>query len=336
MSRENRDPNSETKYFLSEKEREMKKILTCLLVLGLILNSSLAYAEWPEQPIKLVVSFSPGGGTDITARTLAPLLEKELGGEIVVINRPGAAGETGHRFVAKAKTDGYTMGILNIPPAITIPITRDADFTLDDFMPVANLIEDPSALSVAVDSPFKTLNDLVAYARENPAAVTVATNGVGTDDHFAVIYLERAAGIDLTPVPFPGSGPSRTALLGGHVTAAAINLGGMMPYHKKVNILAHFGKKRTELAVRIPTAAESGWNAFMNSERGLVFPAGVPAEIVEKTAAAVEKVVNSATWKESLKEQYTEYNYMGPAEFAKHLDELDKNYRQLWKENPWK
>ncbi len=302
---------------------------------ALALATSAAQAEWPERPINLIVSYGAGGSTDATARTLAPLLEKELHASIVVVNKPGAAGETGHLAMAQAAPDGYTMGILNIPPAITIPITRKARFAIDDFTPVANLIEDPSAFSVAKESQFKSLADLVTYAKANPTAVTVATTGVGTDDHLAIVYFEQATGTKLTSVPFPGDGQARIALIGGHVTMAAINLGAMMPYTEKVQVLGQFGHKRADLAPDVPTVEESGWKVYMTSERGLVFPKGVPQEIVKKTAAAVEKVAKSEAWKSALKAQFTVENYMGPEEFAKHLKELDGDYRALWAKNPW-
>jgi tripartite-type tricarboxylate transporter receptor subunit TctC len=314
----------------------MRTIRTALLTtVAAIAFGTTAHAEWPEQTVNLIVSYSPGGGTDTTARTLAPLLEEELGTDVVVVNRPGAGGETGHTAIATAEPDGYTMGILNIPPAITIPITRDARFTLEDFNPLANLIQDPSAFSVANDSPFESLADMVAYAKENPASVTVAITGVGTDDHLAVVYFEQAAGIDLTPVPFPGSGPARIALMGGHVSMAAINLGGMMPYTDKVRILAHLGDERTDLAPDVPTVKESGWDVTMKSERGIVFPAGVPQEIVDKAAAAVERAATSDAWKAKLNEQFTVFNYMDADAFAAHLSDLDTSYRALWDENPW-
>ena len=136
------------------------------------------------------------------------MLEAELGQSVVVVNRPGAGGEVGHTAIAQAQADGYTIGILNIPPMLTIPITRDAAFTADDFIPVAGLVRDPSALSVHANSPFQTLDELVAFAKENPGAVTVGTTGVGTDDHLAMRYFADAAGIKLTHVPFAGGGPA--------------------------------------------------------------------------------------------------------------------------------
>lgn len=302
---------------------------------SVLMGTSMAHADWPEKPIKLIVSYSAGGGTDTTARILAPMLEDKLGTDVVVVNRPGAAGETGHTAIADAKPDGYTMGIFNIPPAITIPITRDAGFTLDNFEPVTDLIIDPSGISVAKNSQFENLGELVAYAKENPAAVTVATTGVGTDDHLAVVALEEAAGIDLTPVPFPGSGPARTGLLGGHVSAAAINLGGMMPYTDKVRILAHFSQERSDLAPDVPTAKEQGWDVDMGSERGLVFPAGVSQEVVDKTVKAVEEIAHSEAWKQALEKQFTGENYMGPADFEAHIEELNERYRETWKNDPW-
>lgn len=136
------------------------------LALSVMLAAAPAWAEWPEKSIELIVAYSPGGGTDITARVLQPLLEKELGQKVVVINRPGAGGEIGHAALANAKADGYTMGIVNIPPMLTIPITRKASFATDDIQPVAGLVQDPSALSVPASSPFLTLDELVAFAKK--------------------------------------------------------------------------------------------------------------------------------------------------------------------------
>ena len=119
-----------------------KKTLVSLclfLALGLILTASQSWADYPEKPIKLIVSFSAGGGSDLTARTLVPFWEKELGGKIVVINKPGSSGEVGHTAVAMAKPDGYTLGLCNLPPMVTLPIERPTKFTLDSFDLIGNL-----------------------------------------------------------------------------------------------------------------------------------------------------------------------------------------------------
>ena len=294
-------------------------------------------AEWPEKPINLIVAYSPGGGTDVTARTLQPMLEAELGQSVVVVNRPGAGGEVGHTAIAQAQADGYTIGILNIPPMLTIPITRDAAFTADDFIPVAGLVRDPSALSVHANSPFQTLDELVAFAKENPGAVTVGTTGVGTDDHLAMRYFADAAGIKLTHVPFAGGGPARTALIGGHVSAAALNLGEALPAAKdgRVRILAQFSDAVSEFAPDVPTAASLGYDVQMLSERGIGMPAGVDPAIVEKLAAAIGRVTANAEFGKRNADRFTEVNYRSTDAFGAHIQKLKEDYQAMWDKAPW-
>lgn len=296
-----------------------------------------ALAEWPEKPIDLIVAYSAGGGTDVTARTLQPMLEAALGQSVVVVNRPGAGGEVGHAAIASAKPDGYTIGILNLPPMLTIPITRDAAFTADDFIPVAGLVRDPSALSVHANSPFRTLDELVAFAKENPGAVTVGTTGVGTDDHLAMRYFADAAGIELTHVPFAGGGPARTALIGGHVSAAALNLGEAAPAAKegRVRILTQFSDTVSEFAPDVPTAMSLGYDVRMLSERGIGMPAGVDPAIVEKLAAAIAEVTANAEFGKRNADRFTEVVYKSTEDFGAHIRKLKKDYQAMWDEAPW-
>ena len=307
------------------------------IVAAMLAATTPALAEWPEKPINLIVAYSAGGGTDVTARTLQPMLEAALGQSVVVVNRPGAGGEVGHAAIASAKPDGYTIGILNLPPMLTIPITRDAAFTADDFIPVAGLVRDPSALSVHANSPFRTLDELVAFAKENPGAVTVGTTGVGTDDHLAMRYFADAAGIELTHVPFAGGGPARTALIGGHVSAAALNLGEAAPAAKegRVRILTQFGDSVSEFAPDVPTAMSLGYDVRMLSERGIGMPAGVDPAIVEKLAAAIAEVTANAEFGKRNADRFTEVVYKSTEDFGAHIRKLQKDYQAMWDEAPW-
>ena len=311
--------------------------LTCPIVAAMLAAATPALAEWPEKPIDLIVAYSAGGGTDVTARTLQPMLEAALGQSVVVVNRPGAGGEVGHAAIASAKPDGYTIGILNLPPMLTIPITRDAAFTADDFIPVAGLVRDPSALSVHANSPFRTLDELVAFAKENPGAVTVGTTGVGTDDHLAMRYFADAAGIELTHVPFAGGGPARTALIGGHVSAAALNLGEAAPAAKegRVRILTQFSDSVSEFAPDVPTAMSLGYDVRMLSERGIGMPAGVDPAIVEKLAAAIAEVASNAEFGKRNADRFTEVVYKSTEDFGAHIRKLQKDYQAMWDEAPW-
>ena len=312
-------------------------IRTTAALAVLALGATPAMAEWPEKPINLIVAYSAGGGTDVTARTLQPFLEEALGADIVVVNRPGAGGEVGHTAIAEADPDGYTIGILNLPPMLTIPITRDAAFTLESFTPVAGLVRDPSAISVPASSPFQTLEELVAFAKQNPGALTVGTTGVGTDDHLAMRYLADAAGIELTHVPFAGAGPARTALMGGHVSAAGLNLGEASAAAREgmVRILAHFGEDVSEFAPDVPTVQDLGYDVRMQSERGVGVPAGVAPDIVARLATALEEVAANEEFRALNAQNSTEVAFRDTAAFQAHIDQLNVDYQTMWDEAPW-
>src|ERR671910_3538055 len=175
----------------------MKRFLLAVL----FLLSGAAGAAYPEKPINLIVAYSPGGGTDLIARAIAPYLEKYLGGgaRIVIVHRPGAGGEIGFAAIANAPADGYTIGFVNTPPLMTIPIERTAQFGGPQrFELLGNVIDDPCNFAVHADSEIRNLKDLAAYAKANPGRVTVGSSGIGSDDHLLMLMLERAAGGKMT------------------------------------------------------------------------------------------------------------------------------------------
>src|SRR3712207_2147599 len=171
-------------------------------------------AEWqPDRPVTMIVAFAAGGGTDTAARTLARFMEKDLGQSVVVVNRPGAGGEIGWSELARARPDGYTIGFTNTPNIVTVPIERQARFRLEDFSPIANIVDDPGGIWVLADSPWRSLNELLEAARRAPGTLGYGTTGVGSDDHLAMLALERQTGAKFLHVPFAGSSQVRTALL---------------------------------------------------------------------------------------------------------------------------
>src|SRR5437868_12862193 len=202
----------------------MRKLLA---ILALACSAS-ALAEYPERPINLIVAYPPGGGTDLVARAIAPYLEKYLGGgaKMVIVNRAGAGGEVGMAALANAQPDGYTIGFVNTPPLMTVPIERTAQFGGPArFELLGNIIDDPCNFAVHADSEFRTLKDLAAYARANPGKVTVGSTGVGSDDHLVMLMFERAAGVKMIHVPYKGTADVRAAIQSGQLTVAAMNVG---------------------------------------------------------------------------------------------------------------
>jgi tripartite-type tricarboxylate transporter receptor subunit TctC len=298
-----------------------------------------AAAQYPERPIQMIVAYNPGGGTDVAARTLVPYIEKHLGGAatISVLNKPGAGGEVGFTALATAEPDGYTIGFINTPVLMTIPIEREARYTLDSFEPIGNVVYDPGVFAVSADGEIKTLDDLVAAAKERPGELTYATTGIGSDDHLAMLKFQRLTDTELQHVPFEGSAPARAALLGGHVDVGVINAGEAMPYAEegKVALLGQMAGERWEGAADVPTFKEQGYDIVSGSARGIAAPAGTPQEAVDALAAAIEKAVMDPEFRQKAEEQALPLEYLGPQEYQQSLEATKQEAEQIWADTPW-
>lgn len=213
---------------------------------------------WPDRPIELVVGFAAGGGTDLTARILAPYLAERLNAQVIVSNKPGASGEIALGYVARAKPDGYVIGMTNMPGLVTLPIERRAQFKPEDFSYIANLVRDPSAFSTPIDGSYRSLADFIADAKARPGQVTYGSTGVGTDDHLAMVLFEQLTGTRLNHIPFKGAAPLRDALIGKHVDVGGLNLGEVMPFVTRLRVLAQAGAERSRLGPDVPTFTEQG------------------------------------------------------------------------------
>ncbi|MBD9527087.1 MULTISPECIES: tripartite tricarboxylate transporter substrate binding protein [Paracoccus] len=277
-------------------------VLTATLLAA---GTGAALADWPtDRPIELIVAFAPGGGTDIMLRTLAPFLETELDAQFPVLNRPGASGEIAYTALSQARPDGYTVSSLNTPGFLTMQIGRKLRYDPADICPIARIVEDPGTFIVQAGSEYKSLTDLVAFAKANPGAVSVGTTGVGTDEHLAMLQLEQAAGIDLTAVPFGGANEAKTALLGGHVAMIGLNVGEYTTSDRSsFRALAQFAEQRSTLAPDLPTAKEQGFDVLMSSERGLAARCDVPEDIRAKLATAVDTALANPEFQEKAKQQ---------------------------------
>ena len=302
---------------------------------ALTLASAPAMAAWPERPIEIVVGFAAGGGTDLTARTLALFLGKQLGGSVVVTNKLGASGAIGLAYVAKAPADGYVLGMTNMPGLVTLPIERQTQFSSNSFTYLANVVRDPSAFSVLASSKYKSVADLIADAKANPGLISYGSTGVGTDDHLALVLFERLTGTKLNHVPFNGAGPLRTAVLGSHVMIGGMNLGEVMPSVGKVRVLAQASPARAQLAPDVPSFVEQGVNLVFNSERGLVAPAGIPADVQRRLTEALRAVAADPDFQKQMAQQFTEMDYVEGAAWKARLDKATAGFATLWKTTPW-
>jgi tripartite-type tricarboxylate transporter receptor subunit TctC len=297
-----------------------------------------AHAAFPERPITIVVPFSAGGGTDLTARLLARSMEKHGGQSVVVVNKAGAGGEIGMAFVAAAPADGYTLSIINTPNTLTIPIERPAKFKLESFDLLANIVDDPATLSVnAQHSGIRSVKDLVDAAKKAPETLTYGTAGVGSAGHISMLLLEKAAGIKLRHVPFKGTADVATALLGGHIDIATANLGEALGFAKgkEWRVLGQMAPRRSPMARDLPTFAEAGYPLESGSLRGLGAPRGLPAETARALAALIDKAVTDPEFQAAALKAEQDVRYIRAAEYTALMTEMKKRFESLWTTSPW-
>jgi tripartite-type tricarboxylate transporter receptor subunit TctC len=311
-----------------------------LLAAAALLPGGSALAAYPEQPINLIVAYAPGGGTDIIARVIARYLEKYLGNDakVVVVNKPGAGGAIGFTAIANAPPDGYTIGFINTPGVLTVPIERKASFTWQSFDLLGNIVDDPDNFSVHNDSPIKTLADLAAYAKANPGAVSYGTTGIGSDDHLAGLMFEKAAGVKMNHIPFKGAAEVHNAIATKQIVIAAMNIGEALQYEKGGTPMRNLGQMsvaRTTLAPNLPTFREQGYDIIMASLRGMAAPKGLPPAVRDSLVKAVERTVNDPQFQAQAASYFAPMRYLAPTQYASELQAADTLFRQMWKDMPW-
>jgi tripartite-type tricarboxylate transporter receptor subunit TctC len=318
----------------------VRRLVPALALSAVAATSAFAQSAYPSQPIKMIVAYAPGGGTDIIARVMAQSMQKYLGGNasIVVLNRPGAGGGIGFAELANATPDGYTIGFINTPNVLTVPIERKVPFHWQQYDLLGNVVDDPGNFSVHADTPIKNLAELVAYAKANPGKVSYGTTGIGSDDHLAALMFERVAGVKLTHVPFKGAAEVHNAIASKHVMMAAMNIGEALQYQKGGTPLRHLGQmsdKRSSLAPNVPTFREQGFDVIMASLRGVAAPKNLPPAVREQLVAAVQKAAADPEFQAKAAGYFAPLRYLAPAAYANELRDDEAGFKQLWQAMPW-
>lgn len=318
----------------------LRRLLPALALCAAAVAPQFAHAAYPEAPIKMIVAYAAGGGTDIIARVLAQYMQKYLGpnASIVVINHPGAGGGIGFAEVGSAKPDGYTIGFINTPNVLTIPIERKSNFHWQNYDLLGNIVDDPGNFSVHADTPIKSLAELVTYAKANPGRVTYGTTGIGSDDHLAAMLFERAAGVQFTHVPFKGAAEVHNAVVSKQIMMASMNIGEALQYQKGGSPLRHLGQMsetRSSLAPNVPTFKEQGFNIIMASLRGVAAPKNLPPAVREQLVTAVEKAVADPEFQAKAAGYFAPLRYLPPPAYAAELKESEAGFKQLWQAMPW-
>lgn len=280
-------------------------------------------AEYPIKPLRWMVGTSPGGGTDFCARMYASRLSQLLGSPIVIDNRGGATGMIAMEIIAKAAPDGYSLLVLNVGHVMTAALSQHLSFNvLHDFAPVALLATTPSVMVIHPSVSARTLQEFIELARSQPGKINYASGGTGGVQHLITELLKREARIDVTHVPYKGSGPAVVALLAGQVQLGLISLPSTLPYIKagRLRALAVTGKARAPTAPDLPTFTELGLpGVAVDIWYGIVAPARTPPSIVGKLAASIAAAARTSDFREKMSSAGLDPAQSTPAEFGAYL-----------------
>lgn len=313
-----------------------KLLLLAALAASALTSQQAGAQSYPERAITLVVAFAPGGSTSIVARAVSDKMSEALGQKIIIDNRAGAGGTIGTKAVATSAPDGYTIalgytGTLAIGPTLYTNAGYDPR---KDFAPIGMIGNAPNSLVVHPSFPAKTVAELITYAKANPEKVNFGSAGVGTASHVSGEYFATAAGIKLVHVPYKGTGPALSDLIGGHIPMAFAPIPAT---HSQISggtlrALAVTSAARSGLLPDVPTIAESGLTGFDASlYYGLVAPAGTPRPIIDKLNAALRAALNSDEVKKRLVADGTEVTPSTPEEYTAFIDKDETKWSKIVK-----
>lgn len=312
--------------------RRLATLLVSLCCSG-VLSIDAALAVYPERPVTIVVPFAPGGANDVVIRAIQQPLAEALGQTIVVENRGGAGGSVGAAYAARAKPDGYTLlmaatGFV-VNPSLYDKVQYDP---LKDFDHVAELTSFPVVYTVLPEMSVKTLQELIAYARERPGKLNYSTPGAGTLPHLAAELLKLNTGIDMVHIPYAGAAPAAQALLSKTVEVASTSITVAKPQIQAGTMvgLAVTGTERWPELPEVPTVGEAGVPAALaDTWQGIVVPAGTPKEIIDRLAKALTEVVRRPDVRDRLLNAGFHSTGRGPDEFHKRIVEELPKWRQV-------
>ncbi|MFV0347874.1 MAG: Bug family tripartite tricarboxylate transporter substrate binding protein [Halodesulfovibrio sp.] len=313
----------------------MKRLFALLLAM-VFAFPAYAFAEYPEKPITIIVPSKAGGSTDTTARIFINAAKKYWkGADFVVQNVPGSGGQKGFELIARSKTDGYTIGMLFTTQVVSHIVAKRATYTLDSFHLMGNTVDDPVLIAVPLESPIKDLASFIEAAKAKP--LTVAVNGIGSDDFIAAKKFENRTGTTFNLLPTKGSTEQKAMILGNHCDASFMNLSQMHSQQKAgtARIIAMLTDVRSDLLPEVPTAKEQGVSVSMTAVRGFAAPAGIDKEILDKLDDLLVKVNSDPDYIADCEKNVFSRLPMSGKDFRTYLDELQVETQTFYDKNPW-
>ncbi len=286
---------------------------------------------WPQRPIELIVPFAAGGGTDVLARALAEVARKHLPQDLIVLNRAGASGAVGWTELANARPDGYKIGIITVELTM-IPHMGLTKISSDALLPVARLNADPATIAVRADSPYRSIEELIAAARKDEAAVRIGNAGPGSLGHLAAAALQDKVGVKFNHAPYRGANPAVLDLLGGHIEAVAVTPVEVATYVAagKIRPLAIMAEQRIQAGWEaVPTLKERGIDLLIGGWRGLAVPRNTPDAVVQTLRKAMALTLKDPVLRETMAKQNMGEGYLDQPEFKAVIDRDNAVFKQL-------
>jgi tripartite-type tricarboxylate transporter receptor subunit TctC len=315
--------------------RSVRRGLLALPLLVVFSAPAWAQGAYPNKPIRIVAPFAAGGAADTVARIIGPKLSAALGQPVVIENRAGAGGSIGSAFVAGSPPDGYTL-LMNLgPPHQTVQLfTKGVNYDpVKDFSAIAKVAVAPQAVAVPANSPIKSMADLVSQSQANPKGLSFGTSGAGTSQQLAGLLLTLTHKAKLTHVPYRGGSAALTDVISGQVDLGILVLSNLLPHVQtgKLRILAVVEGSRSASAPQIPTAAEAGIPGFSVPDTwvGLLGPAGMPAQVVQRLGAEMDKIMRDPDVVTRMNQAGYDINFAGPADFSRQLADSAQLYKTL-------
>jgi tripartite-type tricarboxylate transporter receptor subunit TctC len=283
--------------------------------------------------LTIIVPYNAGGGADTDARIIAPLLEKRLGIPVQVVDKPGAGTQVGMTELTSAKPDGYTILLGHFPGTVTTYLdpTRQTAYTRKSFVGIAFTCAEPFTLIVAKDSPYKSVKEVVDYAKANPEKFKIAVTGILLPPHLAVLDLEKKADVKLTTVHFDGSGTGRTAFLGGHTDGLVALVSEAAPALKSdmARVIGIMDTKGNAQLPGIKTMGEQGFNVIMPNTEGIIAPAGTPPAIIQKLESLLKDISTDPAYVAQMEKLGIEVRFKGSKEAEEWMTQLENTVRPL-------
>jgi tripartite-type tricarboxylate transporter receptor subunit TctC len=298
-----------------------------VLALGIVTGSGAWAQDFPTKPVELILPFGPGGSHDLTARAVASVAYQYLGQPLLVVLKPGGGGAVGSQQVIRSKPDGYTLLFGGTGPNTIFAQVQKAPIGPDSFVPVAKINHSGAVLAVRADAPWKTLREVIEYAKKNPGKLNFANTGPWGAADFPMRQIAQAAGIEYNNIPHDGGGPALLAVLGGHADATFGFAPQLLPQigAGKMRALVVTDEKRISTLPNVPTVKEEGYDVTFTMWRAVLAPKGTPQAIIDKLEAALRKLSEDKSFQALIKQLGDDVQFEGSKEF-------ERTWRKEWDE----